>query len=79
MREVEQIIPNVIEILNQKMAQLEDLEKEKAEIMKKYVAAQPQERKVIEKEMRESESRFKSLLAEMNKLAKKVDSIKKKI
>ena len=62
--------------LDKIMLQLELLEKEKAEIIKKYASATAEQKVLIEAEMRKSEEAFKKLSEEALALAEKVKKLK---
>ena len=65
--------------LDKIMLQLELLEKEKAEIIKKYASATAEQKVLIEAEMRKSEEAFKKLSEEALALAEKVKKLKEKV
>ncbi|MBE7074557.1 MAG: hypothetical protein E7376_01045 [Clostridiales bacterium] len=63
--------------LDNKLKDLEQLEAEKLDILKRYAKANDEQRLEIENEMKASEVKFKLLLQDVNEISKKIDKLKK--
>jgi hypothetical protein len=64
--------------LDEKLSELEVLEADKKDILIRYEKVNKEERELIEKEMKESEEKFKSLSEEVLIFAEKVKELKKR-
>ena len=77
MGNIENLLKQANGSLNDKLAQLEVLGTEKKEIIEQYKNAKPEEKPLIEIEMKNSVEKFRHLCAEVLILAEKVKKLKK--
>lgn len=76
MENIEEILQETTELLNLLKEELNLLEIEKQEIIKAYQSADDKSRKKIEKQMKESEKSFETLLKEVLALSSKIRKLK---
>jgi hypothetical protein len=76
MTTVEKRLKNASERLNLKLKELEVLDIEKQDIMKRYEKASSKEREAIQVEMAESIERYKNLADEVHKIHSEVKSLR---
>lgn len=76
MENIEEILQETTELLNLLKEELNLLEIEKQEIIKAYQGADDKSRKKIEKQMKESEKSFETLLKEVLALSSKIRKLK---
>lgn len=76
MESIEEILQETTELLNLLKEELNLLEIEKQEIIKAYQSADDKSRKKIEKQMKESEKSFETLLKEVLALSSKIRKLK---
>ena len=77
MEDLEKMIEQINLILDIKLKKLDALEREKKEILSRYIKANSSEKSLIEHEMKESEKKFKKLNEDVLKLSQKVKKLKK--
>ncbi len=76
MENIEEILQETTAQLNLLKEELNLLEREKQEIIKAYQSADDNSRKKIEKQMKESEKSFETLLKEVLALSSKIRKLK---
>lgn len=76
MEKVNKYVKQASTILNNIMDELNFLEIEKKQLIARYKNATPKQKSLIEKQMLESENKFKNLYAAISELAVQVKSLK---